>query len=189
MSEITQKVKEEVLKRCKAYQEKTGYDFWEEHIQYVVKNAVELAKKYDANIEIVELGALLHDIAMPSEYGTRKEHHIYGEKITEKLLSELNYPKNKIELVKKCVLNHRGSTDLKRETLEEECVSDADVIAHFDCIPSLFSLAFKTNNLSIKDATEFVKQKLERDYNKLSIKSKELLKDRYRMIQQVLFVK
>lgn len=189
MSEITEKIREELLKRCNTYKEKTGYDFWEEHIQYVVKNAIELAQKYHANIEIVELGALLHDIAMPSEYGPRKEHHIYGEKIAEELLTNLNYPKDKKELVKKCVLNHRASTDLKRETIEEECVADADAIAHFDCIPCLFSLAFKTNNLSIKDATEFVKQKLEKDYKKLSHKSKELLKDRYQNIMKVLFVK
>lgn len=74
---------------------------------------------------------------MPSEYGSREEHHLYGEKIAEELLTKLNYPKDKLELVKKCVLNHRGSTNLKRKTVEEECVADADVIAHFDCIPSL----------------------------------------------------
>ena len=46
MSEITEKIRGEFLNRCESYKEKTGYDFWEEHIQYVVKNAVELAKKY-----------------------------------------------------------------------------------------------------------------------------------------------
>lgn len=37
MSEITEKIKKELLKRCRTHQEKTGYDFWGEHIQYVVK--------------------------------------------------------------------------------------------------------------------------------------------------------
>lgn len=188
MSEITEKIKEELLKRCKAYEEKTNYNFWEDHIKYVVKNAVDLAQKYHADIEIVELGALLHDIAMPSEYGSREEHHIYGEKIAEELLTKLDYPKDKLELVKKCVLNHRGSTNLKRETVEEECVADADVIAHFDCIPSLFSLAYKDKNLSVQEGAELVKKKLERDYNKLSTRSKELLKDRYETIIKILFV-
>lgn len=138
MSEITQKIKEELLNRCKIYQEKTGYDFWEEHIRYVVKNAVELAKEQGADREIVELGALLHDISMPSEYGTREEHHIYGAKIAEELLTKFNYPKEKIEFVKKCVLNHRVSTNSKRETIEEQCIADADAMAHFDCIPLCF---------------------------------------------------
>ena len=189
MSEITEKIKEELLSRCRTYQEKTGYDFWEEHIQYVVKNAVELAKEQGADIEIVELGALLHDISMPSQYGSRDEHHIYGAKIAEELLNKLDYPKEKIELVKKCVLNHRASTNLKRETVEEQCVADADAIAHFDCIPSLFSLAFKEKQMSIPEGTKYVKGKLERDYDRLSAKSKELLKNRYETIIEILFTK
>lgn len=187
MSEITEKIRIELLKRCEKSKELNGYDFYNEHIKYVVKNAVELARKYGADEEIVELGALLHDIAMPSNLGPREEHHIYGAKIAEELLTELNYPNDRIELVKKCIINHRASVESKRETIEEECVADADVIAHFDCIPSLFSLAFKEKDLSIGDATLFVKKKLERDYNKLSDRTKDVLKDRYENIKTVLF--
>lgn len=50
MSEIVENIKEELLKRCNTYNEKYGYDFWNDHIKYVVKNSVELAKKYDADI-------------------------------------------------------------------------------------------------------------------------------------------
>ena len=190
MSEITEKIREELIKRCNTFNEKYGYDFWNEHIKYVVKNAVELAKKYGADIEIVELGALLHDIAMPSEIGPREEHNVYGAKIADELLTKLNYPDDRKERVKECVLRHRGSNDLPRNTIEEECVADADVIAHFDCIPALFHLAFGKNDkdLSIAEGTEFVKKKLERDYNKLSSHTREILKDRYENIIKVLFV-
>ena len=44
MSGIVESIKEELLKRCDAYNEKYGYDFWNDHIKYVVKNSVELAK-------------------------------------------------------------------------------------------------------------------------------------------------
>ena len=80
----------------------------------------------------------MHDIAMPSEIGPREEHNVYGAKIADELLTELNYPEDKKERVKECVLRHRGSKKLPRNTIEEQCVADADVIAHFDCIPSLF---------------------------------------------------
>lgn len=190
MSEVTEKIKEELLKRCNIYKEKYGYDFWNDHIKYVVKNSIELAKKYGADVEIVELGALLHDIAMPSEIGSREEHNIYGTQIADELLSKLNYPVDRKERVKECVLRHRGSKDLPRNTIEEQCVADADVIAHFDCIPSIFHLAFGKNDMdmSIKDGTEFVKKKLERDFSKLSARTREELKDRYNNIMKVLFV-
>ena len=61
MSEITEKIKQELLIRCEKSKEKDGYDFWNEHIKYVVENGIELAKKYGADIEIVELGALLQN--------------------------------------------------------------------------------------------------------------------------------
>ena len=73
MSEIVESIKAELLKRCEAYKEKHGYDFWNDHIKYVVKNSIELANKYGADVEIVELGALLHDIAIPSEFGNLKK--------------------------------------------------------------------------------------------------------------------
>ncbi len=185
---ITDVIKEELLKRTNAFREKNGYDFWEDHIQYVVTNSIMLAKEYDADIEIVELGALLHDIAMPSEVGPREDHNIYGAQIAEDLLTEYGYPKDRIERVKACVLNHRGSKDLPRNTIEEECVADADVLAHFDSIPSLFHLAFKEKGLDTKEGTEFIKKKLERDYNKLSNRTREVIKDRYQKILEVLFV-
>lgn len=191
MSEITENIKEELIKRCNTYNKKYNYDFWNDHIKYVVKNSIELAKKYEADVEIVELGALLHDIAMPSEVGPREEHNIYGVKIADELLTKLDYPQDRKEMVKECVLRHRGSKDLPRNTIEEQCVADADVMAHFDCIPSLFHLAFGKNEmgLSIEDGTEFVKKKLERDYNKLSSRTKEILKERYENIIKVLFIK
>ena len=177
MSKVVDNIKQELLKRCKQYEEKYGYDFWNDHIKYVVKNAV-------------ELGALLHDIAMPSEIGPREEHNVYGAKIADELLSKLNYPEERKERVKECVLRHRGSKDLPRNTIEEQCVADADVIAHFDCIPSVFRLAFCKDgmDMSVADGTKFVKKKLERDFYKLSKRTKEELKERYENIMQVLFV-
>ena len=188
MSKITEDIRREVLTRCEKSKQDMGFDIWDEHIKYVVENSISLAKEYGADVEIVELGALLHDIAKPSKYGPAEEHHIYGAEIAEQLLTELNYPKDKIEQVKNCVLNHRGSVNRPKDTIEEQCVADADVIAHFDCIPMLFSKAYGKLDLSISDGKEWVRQKLERDYNKLSERTRTKLQDRYNNIVNVLFI-
>ena len=140
MSEITEKIKQELLVICEKHKEKEDYDYWNYHIKHVVKNGIELAKRYGADVEIVELGALFHDIAMPLEYGPKVEHEVYGAKIADDLLTKLNYPSSKIERVKACILNHRGSINKPKNTIEEQCVADADMIAHFDSIPAIFSL-------------------------------------------------
>lgn len=60
-------------------------------------------------------------------------------------------------------------------------------MAHFDCIPALFDVAFRERNLNFVEGSEYVKKKLERDYNKLSSRTKELLQERYDNIMNVLF--
>ena len=60
------------------------YDFWEQHIKYVVENALELASKFNADPEIVELGAIFHDIALVAKVGTKKDHHMKREKCSPK---------------------------------------------------------------------------------------------------------
>ena len=188
MSEITEEIKKELLIICEESKKEGGFDIWNEHIKYVVQNAISLAKKYGADVEIVELGALLHDIAKPSKIGTNEEHHIYGAQIAEELLTKLNYPKDKIEHVKNCVLNYRGSVNKPKKTIEEQCVADADVIAHFDCISSLFHLVYHDLDLSVQEGKEYVKKKLERDYSKLSDRTRIELEDRYKKIMEVLFI-
>ena len=74
---MIEQIKEEVLKAINEYKETSNdhYDFWNEHIKYVYYESIELAKKYNADIEIVSLGALLHDIAL-IKGGTKEKHHI-----------------------------------------------------------------------------------------------------------------
>ncbi len=43
-------------------------------------------------------------------------------------------------------------------------------------------------DLSISDGKEYVRKKLERDYNKLSPKTRKILENRYKNIIDVLFV-
>ncbi len=111
-----------------------------------------------------------------------------GAKIEDELLHKLNYPENKIEHVKKCIENHRSSRKAERNTVEEQCVADADAIAHFDAIPSLFSLAYKDRKMNIQAGANFVKEKLKRDYQKLSPKTKELMQARYKNIMKEVFL-
>ena len=115
-----------------------------------------------------------------------ENHHIHGANIAETILKSYNYPIDKIELVKLCILNHRGSVVKEKTTMEEICVADADAISHYDTLPSLFYLAFIQRKLNISDGAEFVKSKLERSYNKMSQESKEYYKDKRNLIQSIL---
>lgn len=179
---IIELVKEYVLGQIKEYKEHSddNYDFWNEHIKYVYEEALKLAKDYNADLEIVSLGALLHDIALINKVGERKDHHINSKMIAKEILENFNYDKNKTNRVLKCVYNHRSSKNA--ESIEEVCVADADILAHFDNIPMLFKSAFLRNNISTKDIRNWMRDCFEKDYNDLSEQTQETFKDEYKEI-------
>lgn len=178
-------LEKEIKKRCESQNNFFGMGAYY-HIKAVVKNAIFLAEKNGSDVEIVTISSWLHDIASITDYNLYEQHNIHGAKIAEELLIELDYPKDKIELVKNCILNHRGSDLKEKYTKEEVCVADADAISHFDNLPSLLYLAYVINKYSIEDGIEFVKNKLSRSFNKLSDDSKIVYKEKYDKVMEIL---
>ncbi len=156
------------------------------HIKAVVKNAIILANQYGADMEVVIIASWLHDIASVTDYNLYEEHHIYGADMAKEILEAMNYPYENIEKVQQCVLHHRGSNLQEKCFIEEICVADADAISHFDSLPSLFYLAYEKRNYGIEEGIEFVRNKLQRSYNKLSSNSKKVFEDKYNAIMEIL---
>ncbi len=179
MQEIINKVYDEVKRRCEAETNFYGMGAWDHHIELVYKLAVANSKKYGANKDIVALAALLHDIASVTNKDYTEEHHIIGAEIAERLLTEYGLEKDKIALIKKCILNHRGSRLAKKTTPEEICLADSDAMAHFYSIPSLLRMVYVEKQLSIDDGAKFVLDKLTRSYNKLSDQGKKIVDKRF----------
>lgn len=179
------KIKQEILKEIEIYKNNSDdhYDFWNEHIKYVYKEAIWLSEIYKADRTIVELGALLHDIALIKQVGDRKDHHINGVELAKDVLEKYNCPKEIMEKVIGCVLNHRSCKNATN--LEELCVCDADILAHFDNIPMLFNLAFNKNKINLNEVRIWMKECFEKDYNDLSVKTKELFESRYKKICEI----
>ena len=183
---IENRIYSEVKSRCKQPTNAYGIGAWDHHIEIVYELAKQYARDYEANIEIVALAALLHDIASVTNVDFTEEHHIIGANIAEELLLKENYPFEKIELIKKCILNHRGSRLVSKVSPEEICIADCDAMAHFYSIPSLLSMVYREKNLSIDEGSKFVMDKLDRSYNKMSEKGKQLVKKQYDSAKNIL---
>ena len=185
MDNLIEKIKEYIMEECRKYKEASEdhYDFWNEHIRYVYKEAVDLAKKYDADETVVALGALLHDIALIEKVGTRKDHHLNGKILSDEILDRFSCPQDLKDRVLGCVLNHRSSK--YATNIEEICVCDADCLAHLDNIPMLFNSAFNQHGVSLNEVRDWMRDSFEHDYNDLSDRTKEAFRDRYITIQSV----
>jgi len=164
---------------CKQKTNYFGYGIWTHHVLHVVKYAKLMAKKINADKEIVEIAALLHDYAGIKDYKFYEDHHIHGAKLATQLLKKYDYSQKKIEQVADCILCHRGSKASQKTTKEALCVADADAMAHFDSISSLFYLAFFSHKMNIDEANNWLLQKLECSWKKLSQEAKIIMKDKY----------
>ncbi len=182
---IIEEIKKFVEEESKKPTAKYGHDLYLFHLIPVRNYSIELAKKLNADSEIIEIAAWLHDIGSIL-YG-RENHHITGAEIAEKKLKELNYPAEKIKKVKLCILNHRGSVNNSRESAEEKIISDSDAISNFESIPGLFKGAFVYEQLTQEEAKISVRNKLQRKYEQLCLReSKEIIKPKYQAVMLLL---
>lgn len=101
--------------------EGSGHDW--QHIDRVRTLAVTIAKKEKADLVVVELGALLHDIADHKFHGG---DHDAGYKEAKAWLEKIGADTETIEAVCHIVKNISYSSGRSMETLEGKIVQDAD---------------------------------------------------------------
>jgi uncharacterized protein len=175
---IVEQIRQFVEEECKKPTSHYGYEPFPKHFVPMVKYAEQLAEQFEIDNEVIILAGWLHDIGSII-YG-RKDHHITGAKIAEEKLMELCYSENKIKLIKKCILNHRGSVESNRESVEEQIIADADALCNFDMIDGLFSAALVFEKKNQSEARISVREKLIRKWNKLHFEeSKKLIKPKF----------
>ncbi len=176
--DVVQEIRDFVMNECKKPTSRYGYEPFEFHFAPMVKYAEELSNELGGNKEIILIAAWLHDIG--SIIHGRENHHVTSSEIAETKLREFGYPAEKIKLVKKCILNHRGSQQNKRESIEEQIIAEADVMSTFDNIPGLFKAEFIYEHKTQGEAKESVRKKLENKWNQLHFEnSKRMLKPRF----------
>lgn len=175
---IVQEIRDFVEEECKKPTSLYGYEPFPFHFVPMVKHAEELAEELGADKEVVSLAGWLHDIG--SIIDGRGNHHLSGAKIAKEKLKELNYPPEKIKLVEKCILNHRGSQSNGRESLEEKIIAEADVMSNFDNISGIFKASFVYENMDQGEAAKAVKKKLQNKWDQLHFESsRKIIKPKY----------
>ena len=119
---ILEKLSAEVEKKMSF--EGSGHDWW--HVYRVWKMAVHLAKEERADLFVVELGALLHDIA---DYKFHGGDYSVGPRVARETMERLKVDEETIAKVCEIVENISFKGGVKKETmktLEGRIVQDAD---------------------------------------------------------------
>lgn len=157
------------------------------HILPVVRIANEMARRLDADVEVVEIAAYLHDITRI--LGDRESHHISGAEYAKNFLTRYDFDDKKIELIEKCIKNHRGSIENKRESIEEKIISTADAVSHIEYPLPLFYTWYGKRGATLDAGRIEIRNKLQRSWKKIEIQyKKEEIKEKYFYLMEVLSV-
>ncbi|NJE03388.1 HD domain-containing protein [Thermococcus sp. MV11] len=97
------------------------------HTERVFNLCLHIGREEGADLEVLALASLLHDIARPLESaGKVEDHAVEGAKIARRFLTSLGYPEEKVEAVAHAIEAHRFSRGPEPKTLEAKILSDAD---------------------------------------------------------------
>lgn len=154
-------------------------DFWFFHLKPVIDFSKILAKKYKANMEVVWLSAILHDIARLDD---KEPHDEIGAEKAYKMLLKRGVNKEIANDAKDVILTHRCKKH-KPKTLEQKILATADAVTHFK---TPFYLWFSyISNKSFRDNLESGLQKIKRDYEKKIFfeNEKKLVKKEYDILK------
>lgn len=99
-----------------------------EHTERVTCLALRIAAEEEADRQVVEAAALLHDIGrrQESEGPGRVCHATLGARLAEKLLSDLEIEMDLIGRITHCIAAHRFRGSMQPETMEAKVVFDSD---------------------------------------------------------------
>ena len=179
---VLDKIKPMVLEWCG----NPEHRWWKWHIESVVKYAKILADKLDADKEILEISAWLHDIQKIRD-GKRDLHHVNGSNEAETILRNLKFPEEKIQKVKHCILTHSSDKKYPPESKEAKILHNADAFSHFDNFMAFAHWVYGIDKLSIEEGRKVLIGKYARNWEKLTLpEAKEIAKSKYESIKFVL---
>ena len=92
-----------------------------DHVLRVYKLCMKIGEKEGADLEVLKIAALLHDIGV---WKDRKNHEKIGAEMAKEILKD--YDKEKKENVIHCIEVHRFSKGLEPKTIEAKILQDAD---------------------------------------------------------------
>ncbi len=98
------------------------------HTDRVLSLALAIGEKEGADLEILKVAVLLHDVARKEQDESRGEicHAERGGELAWEILREMGYPYDKIVKVVHCVETHRFRNEKIPESVEAKVLFDAD---------------------------------------------------------------
>lgn len=130
---MNKEVIDNIEKEAKKYfKGASGCHDWS-HVERVKNLALRIGKIEKANLKLLEVAVLLHDIGRRDEMKTQGAfcHAMQSGKIARKILPKYGFNQKNIDEIVHCIEAHRYRNDIVPSTIEAKVLYDADKL---DCI-------------------------------------------------------
>ena len=119
---------DQILKEAKKHfvNARGSHDF--DHVERVLKMALHIGKKEKADLEVLKLAAILHDVSRKSadEQKGKVDHAKQGALTAREILEKFKIKESQIVAICHCIEAHRFRNAVKPKTLEAKILFDAD---------------------------------------------------------------
>ena len=172
----------------KIYDKKAEFTHDWSHIMFVVRISKYIAKKEKMDVQITEMGALLHDIGYPL-FRKKPKEFMYGDHATpsakkaKKFLKSLNLDKDIINHILDTILYHSGKNVVKAKTPEAKAIYDADKLHNMGPVGILriigWNIKYEHPNATIKENYDMAIEAGEKRLKRLQTKTGRELGKKY----------
>ncbi|NVM46564.1 MAG: HD domain-containing protein [Candidatus Lokiarchaeota archaeon] len=161
-----------------------GFD----HVERVYRTSVSIGEKLNADLRILKISALLHDIGRIQEKKDllKRNHAEISADLAENFLASIQYDlsQNDIDKISHCIQAHSFSNNLVAETLEAKILSDADKLDALGAIGLYRTIGFNVlRNGGLNNVIKHLENKILKLKNQLFLDiSKEIALSREKII-------
>lgn len=155
------------------------------HVERVYDMCINIGEKLNANIDLLKVSVLLHDIGRIDEKNDklmRNHAEISAEKALEFLTAQnFNISNTDLHNIIHCIKAHSFSNNIIPETLEAKILADADKLDSLGAIGLYRTIGFTVkNNGSLNDVLNHLEQKILKLKDKLFLDiSRKIAKKRH----------
>ncbi|MHA1804238.1 MAG: HD domain-containing protein [Promethearchaeota archaeon] len=159
------------------------------HVERVYQSCMEMGKKLNANLFILKISALLHDIGRMDhgEIFKGKNHAEISAEMAKKFFKweKIEFPEKILNNILHCIRAHSFSNNIPANTLEAKILSDCDKLDALGAIGIYRTIGFTIRNGGrIEDVIRHLENKILKLKDLLYLDySKQLAKSRHDMIK------
>ncbi len=172
-------VREYVRQACRRKENIFGPSFFEEHLLVVAGCASRMATYLNADSEIVELAAYLHDLSAVCDPSTLAIHATASADLAKLLLTERAYASDTVTGVAGAIASHSAPLQIGRASPEAVCVSNADAAARILRPTYWLYVAFGIRKEGFEEGRRWLRTLLEAHWRDLIEPAKELVASQY----------